>query len=145
MSATAISNQTPEFLFATSGENFRAESPFPGVELEPTSISTTSDVVTATEVARGTQSTWNKTSLKHRIDILNRYHDLILEHQDEIASIIQRETGKARSHAVEEILQVAMISAYYAKNAKKFLAPHSRAGVLPVLTQVRVMPAPKGG
>ena len=144
MSATAISNQTPEFLFATSGENSRPESPFPGVELEPTPISTTSDVVTATEVARARQITWNKTSLKHRIDILNRYHDLILEHQDELASIIQRETGKARSHAVEEILQVAMISAYYAKNAKKFLAPDSRAGVLPFLTQVRVMPAPKG-
>lgn len=144
MSTTAISSQTPAFLYATSGEFFQAESPFPGVDIAPIPISTRADVETAVAVARGAQTTWFQTSLDHRIAILDRYHDLILKHQDELASIIQRETGKARSHAVEEILQVAMISAYYAKNAKKFLAPDRRSGVLPVLTQVRVIPAPKG-
>lgn len=144
MSTTAISSQTPAFLYATSGEFFQAESPFPGVDIAPIPISKRADVETAVAVARGAQTTWFQTSLDHRIAILDRYHDLILKHQDELASIIQRETGKARSHAVEEILQVAMISAYYAKNAKKFLTPDRRSGVLPVLTQVRVIPAPKG-
>ncbi len=144
MSTLTTANETPEFLYATSGEIFRAESPFPGVEIAPTPISTKADVVSATAVARAAQLAWSQTSLKHRVVILNRYHDLVLEHQDELASIIQRETGKARAHAVEEVLQVAMISAYYAKNAKKLLTPSNRAGVLPVLTQVKVMPAPKG-
>ena len=144
MSTTAISSQTPGFLYATSGEFFQAESPFPGIAIMPTPISTVADVGTAVSVARREQIAWSQTSLNHRIAMLDRYHDLILEHQDELASIIQRETGKARAHAVEEILQVAMISAYYAKHAKKFLAPERRSGVLPVLTQVKVIPAPKG-
>jgi succinate-semialdehyde dehydrogenase / glutarate-semialdehyde dehydrogenase len=144
VSTTVISSETPIFLYSTSGEFFRAESPFPGVEIAPTPISTQADVTTAVSVARSAQTTWSQTSLNHRIAILDRYHDLILEHQDELASIIQRETGKARSHAVEEILQVAMVSAYYAKNAKKFLAPDRRSGVLPVLTKVKVIPAPRG-
>lgn len=144
MSATTTSDETFGFLHATSGQFSQAESPFPGVEIPQTPVSTPADVAVAVEVARSAQVDWSQTSLKHRIGILKRYHDLILEHQDELASIIQRETGKARYHAVEEILQVAMVSAYYAKVGKKLLAPKNRAGVIPLLTQVKVMSAPKG-
>ena len=43
-----------------------------------------------------------------------RFHDLLLERQNEVLDIIQLETGKARRHAFEEILDTAVVCRYYA-------------------------------
>ena len=40
--------------------------------------------------------------------IFLRYHDLILDHQEQLLDLVQIESGKARRHAVEEIYDVAI-------------------------------------
>jgi succinate-semialdehyde dehydrogenase/glutarate-semialdehyde dehydrogenase len=73
-----------------------------------------------------------------------KYHDLILQRQDEILDIIQLETGKARRHAFEEIMDVAMVSRYYALNTERHLETRRRKGALPGLTFTRELRPAKG-
>src|SRR5205823_2492496 len=46
----------------------------------------------------------------------------------------QIESGKARRHALEEVLDVAIVARYYANTARRHLRAHRRRGALPLLT-----------
>ena len=85
-------------------------------------------------MARVAQSSWAKTDFAEREAILMRVHDLVLERQDEVIDVIQLESGKARRHAFEEILDVALVSRYYARSARRLLRTRRRRGALPFLT-----------
>ena len=52
-----------------------------------------------------------------------RFHDLLLHRQDEVLDLIQLETGKARRHAFEEILDTAVVARYYARHSAGLAAP----------------------
>lgn len=119
-------------------------SPFPGERIEAVPVSTVLDTITAVVHAREAQANWSHTTLAHRAEILNRYHDLVLERQDLLLDVIQRETGKARGHAMEEIFHVAMIARFYATDGRAALKHDSRAGAIPVFTDVEVHHQPKG-
>ena len=71
----------------------------------------------------------------HRRAIFLRYHDLVLDHQEQLLDLVQIEGGKARRHAVEEIYDVAINARYYAYHAAGFLRPRRRQTPLPILTQ----------
>ena len=58
----------------------------------------------------------------------------MLARQDELLDVIQLESGKARRHAFEEILDTALVARYYANTAQRHLRAHRRRGALPVLT-----------
>jgi succinate-semialdehyde dehydrogenase / glutarate-semialdehyde dehydrogenase len=51
-----------------------------------------------------------------------------------LLDVIQLESGKARRHAFEEILDVALVARYYARSARRLLRTRRRRGALPVLT-----------
>jgi acyl-CoA reductase-like NAD-dependent aldehyde dehydrogenase len=80
--------------------------------------------------------------LRQRIFL--RFHDLVLDRQDELLDLIQWESGKARSHAFEEVAHVAMTARYYARTGGKQLAGGRRYGILPLLTRVDVHQVPLG-
>ena len=71
-------------------------------------------------------------------------HDLILDRQDEIIDLVCWESGKARKHAFDEPLHVALTARYYARTAHEHLDPSRKAGVVPGLTRVEVNRVPKG-
>ncbi|WP_205730194.1 succinic semialdehyde dehydrogenase [Blastococcus sp. TF02-8] len=73
-----------------------------------------------------------------------RYHDLVLERQEQILDVAQVETGKARVSAFEELADVAMTARYYAHTAARHLRPTRRQGALPVLTRTTEHHHPKG-
>ena len=58
----------------------------------------------------------------------------MLERQDELLDVIQLESGKARRHAFEEILDTALVARYYANTAQGHLRARRRRGALPMLT-----------
>ena len=60
------------------------------------------DVSVAVERGRDAQRRWRETSLANRRAILLRFHDLILNRQDEVLDLLQLESGKARRHGFEE-------------------------------------------
>ena len=119
-------------------------SPFPGVTIESVPESSKQDVALAVAKARKAQTAWANTEVSHRVKILDRFHKLLIENQDELLTTIQAETGKSRFHAADEILGLAMITAHYAKIGKRALAPKRRAGALPIFTKTYVLSQPKG-
>jgi succinate-semialdehyde dehydrogenase / glutarate-semialdehyde dehydrogenase len=90
------------------------------------------------------QVQWAARPVAERAEVLLRLHDLVLAHQDEVLDLIQLENGKARRHAFEEVIDVALTSRYYAHTAEEYLRPKRRQGVQLMLTEVWEHLHPKG-
>ncbi len=127
-----------------SRDEIEVEAPFSGEVLGSVPRCTGEDVREATGRARAAQDLWARTSFGERARILMRFHDLVLERQDEALDIVQLETGKARGHAFEEVLDVAVVARYYARSAARLLRPRRRQGAYPLLTSTREYRHPKG-
>jgi succinate-semialdehyde dehydrogenase / glutarate-semialdehyde dehydrogenase len=102
------------------------------------------DIEDAYARARAAQREWAQRPLRERTAVFARLHDLILREQAEILDILQTETGKARHHAFEEVVDVAINCRYYARTAGQALGSKRRAGALPLLTTAREVRHPKG-
>jgi succinate-semialdehyde dehydrogenase / glutarate-semialdehyde dehydrogenase len=116
-------------------EEMVIEQPFTGAPLGVVPKSAPEDLAAALGRARAAQRAWATTSFAERKRVLLRFHDLVLKRQDELLDLVQLEAGKARRHAVEEILDVAIVSRYYANTAERHLRAHRRRGALPLLTK----------
>lgn len=121
-----------------------AHAPFTGALLASIPAGTDRDVERAVALARSAQRAWAIRSFADRAAIFLRFHDLVLRRQDEILDLIQLETGKARRHAFEEVLDTAIVSRYYAFHAQKLLRPRRRNGALPLLTRTHELRSPVG-
>ena len=131
-------------LIATSGRTVQVESPINGGPLANIPQSSEDDVKEAYARARRAQAAWARTSLEERSQILLRLHDIVLERQDEIMDLIGWENGKARKHAFDEPLHIALTARYYARTAHQHLDTQRKLGVVPGLTRVEVNRVPKG-
>ncbi len=115
-------------------EPMELRNPANGKLLATTPKCTADDVELAVNRARAAQERWKKSDFATRRELLLRFHDLVLDRQDEILDVIQLESGKARRHAFEEILDAAIVARYYANTAERYLRPRRARGVFPVLT-----------
>jgi succinate-semialdehyde dehydrogenase/glutarate-semialdehyde dehydrogenase len=131
-------------LLATSGEVAQSVSPINGQPLGAIPQSSIDDVDAAFARARAAQAAWARTSLDERSRIMMRFHDLVLEHADEIMDIAVWESAKARRDAYNEVYHVALTARYYAKTAHRHLDTTRRQGVLPALTRIDLNRVPKG-
>jgi succinate-semialdehyde dehydrogenase / glutarate-semialdehyde dehydrogenase len=131
-------------LTATTGRTVQVESPINGGPLANVPQSSEGDVKEAFARARRAQAAWARTPLEERSEILLRLHDLVLERQDEIIDLICWESGKARKHAFDEPLHIALTARYYARTAHQHLDTQRKIGVVPGLTRVEVNRVPKG-
>jgi succinate-semialdehyde dehydrogenase / glutarate-semialdehyde dehydrogenase len=124
-------------LVTTAGgerERIEVENPATGELLGTVPRCKAEDVAAAVERARAAQAAWRRTDWAERRRVLLRFHDLVLDRQRELLDLIQLESGKARRHAFEEIIDVAVVSRYYARTAERHLRTHRRRGALPLLT-----------
>jgi succinate-semialdehyde dehydrogenase/glutarate-semialdehyde dehydrogenase len=119
---------------AAPREGMEIEQPFTGAPLGVVPRCAVEDVAPAVARARAAQAAWAQTSFAERKRILLRFHDLVLARQDEILDLLQLESGKARRHAFEEVLDVAIVARYYANTAARHLRSRRRRGALPFLT-----------
>ncbi|MEZ5137679.1 MAG: succinic semialdehyde dehydrogenase [Acidimicrobiales bacterium] len=119
-------------------------SPLTGEVLGEVPIGTADDVAQAMAECRRVQARWAATPVKQRAQVLLRYHDLVLEHQDELLDLIQAENGKARVWAFEEIMDQAITARYYARLAPRALKPHRRLTAMPGLVSATEHHVPKG-
>ena len=131
-------------LTATSGRTVPVETPLTGAPLAHIPQSSLEDVQEAYERARRAQAVWARTSVDERAAMLMRLHDLVLDRQDEIIDLIVWESGKARKHAFDEPLHIALTARYYARTAHQHLDTERKIGVVPALTRVEVNHVPKG-
>lgn len=105
---------------------------------------TAEEVVAAAKRARELQAAWAARPVSERAEVLMRLHDLVLDHQEEVLDLIQLENGKARRHAFEEVIDVALTARYYAHTAEESLRPKRRQGVQLLMTEVWEHHHPKG-
>ena len=127
-----------------SSDPLRPVAPYDGQVTASIPTSTAEDVTHAVEVVRVGAAAWRARAYADRAAVMLRFHDLFIEHQDEILDLIQWEMGKARFSAWQEILQVANLARHYARVGEKYLAPTSVRGAVPGLTKVRETRVPKG-
>ncbi len=134
---------------ATDGprRKLRIKSP---VTLEPIGeieCGTRSDVEAAVERARKAQVDWAATPIDERAKLMWKLLDLYVDAQDEIIDAVIEETGKARTEAIGmEVFSGCDSISYYAKNAKKFLAPEKRKihGLMGFAKKLKVVFKPLG-
>lgn len=127
-----------------SGDAVDVPAPFTGEPLVTLPQASTGDVAAAYAAARAAQPAWAATPARERAAVLVRLHDLVLSRQDEALDILQWETGKARAHAFEEVLETAVCALYFGRHAPRLLAPKRRTGAFPVLTRAVEARRPKG-
>ena len=108
--------------------------PFTGAELGRVPLGTPADVREAVRRARAAQPTWAACSVRDRARVVLRFHDLLLDRREEVLDLIQLESGKARRHALEEVLDTAVVATHYATHAPHYLRPRRHRGALPLLT-----------
>jgi acyl-CoA reductase-like NAD-dependent aldehyde dehydrogenase len=101
----------------------------------------------AVERARKAQAGWAGLSIDERASTMWRLLDLFVKRQDEIVEVVVRETGKARAEAIGmEVYSPCDSIAYYAKNARRFLAPEKRRihGLMGFAKKLRIVYKPLG-
>ncbi|WP_067709504.1 succinic semialdehyde dehydrogenase [Nocardia yamanashiensis] len=133
-----------ELVPATSGQTNTVHAPMTAEPLAALPISGLDDVEHAFTQARAAQREWADLPPRRRAEVLSNFHDLVLDHQQTLLDFIQWETGKARKHAFDEVLDTALVANYYARRGPGYLAPQRRTGAVPVLTQTWVLHQPKG-
>ncbi|MDQ1614230.1 MAG: succinate-semialdehyde dehydrogenase / glutarate-semialdehyde dehydrogenase [Actinomycetota bacterium] len=118
--------------------------PFTGRPLAQLPMSTEADLDGAFAAAARAQPAWAGRPLAERTAVFARLHDLVLTRQDEVLDLIQLETGKARRHAFEEVVDVAINARHYSRRAASYLAPKASGGLVPVLSRTATLRHPVG-
>ncbi|MFJ4868670.1 succinic semialdehyde dehydrogenase [Streptomyces sp. NPDC088757] len=143
---------TPSFLqrltarvsAAPNAARVTTTAPYTGVPLADLPVSTPGDVEDAFARARVAQKAWAATPIAERKKVLLRYHDLVLARQDQALDLMQAENGKTRRDAFLEVVDIGIVSRYYARTAAKYLGPKRRRGAIPLLTHTTELRHPKG-
>ncbi|MGV0688451.1 aldehyde dehydrogenase family protein, partial [Mycolicibacterium thermoresistibile] len=120
------------------------EEVFTGKELTTIPVGTADDVTAAFAKARAAQARWAERPVKERAAIIERFGELVARNRDFLMDVAQAETGKARSAAQEEIVDMILNSRYYAREATKLLSPKRVQGLLPGIVKTVVNHHPKG-
>lgn len=131
-------------VMASNGDMYQAVSPIPTEAMAAFPLSNGDDVKNAVERARGVFENWSRSSMSEREKIMRKLQKLILRQRHELLDIIQRETGKARSHALEELVHVVMTARYLEMNGASVIKSRSREGAIPLQTNTYVNHMPVG-
>jgi succinate-semialdehyde dehydrogenase/glutarate-semialdehyde dehydrogenase len=89
------------------------------------------ETVQAIEAANRALGTWRKTNAKQRGEIIRRWYELIVEHKEDLATLITLEEGKPLAEARAEIDYAASFVQWFSEEAKRVYG--------------EVIPAPKDG
>nr|WP_263326475.1 CoA-acylating methylmalonate-semialdehyde dehydrogenase [Neobacillus sp. Marseille-Q6967] len=81
----------------------KVPNPATGEELAVVPLSTREDLDTAVKSAKEAFKTWSKTPVPKRSRILFKYQQLLVEHWDELATLITKENGKSFKEAYGEV------------------------------------------
>ena len=127
-----------------SGDCTVVRSPFVEDALGAVGNGTEADVDEAFRIARSAQKDWAAKPVADRVKAMEQFHKSVVKRQDLLADLVQLETGKDRTAALDEVLDVLNNARYYANNAAGFLSTKRRAGAFPVITSTKEQRFPKG-
>ena len=129
---------------AQAGPMIEPIAPYTEQALPSIPTSTAEDVADAVATSRKAQKAWAMIPAAHKAKTMLRFHDLLVDRQNEVIDLIQLEMGKSRVNAWQEILQVGNIARHYARKGTSYLETNKVRGVMPGLTKVREVRVAKG-
>lgn len=118
--------------------------PLTGNKLHEIDAHSASDVALRFQSAREAQPAWAAIGGKARARVASQLVDSLIAKQEELMDMLQKETGKSRSHAFEEITGALAAISYYAKVAPKLMKRQKVRGGVPLLITAYTEPAPVG-
>ncbi len=104
---------------SSRGKVFRVANPATGEVLAQISDLSTHGTRDAIDAAHAAQPAWAAKSAKQRADLLKKLHRLMVEHADDLATILTLEMGKPWAEARGEILYGASFIEWFAEEARR--------------------------
>ena len=104
-----------------SRESFEVTNPADGSAIASVPLDGPAEVAATVARVRANQPAWEELGIKGRAQWLYKLRDWILDHQDEIADTMQRETGKVRGEAAGEAVYLLDLINFYGKKAGKYI------------------------
>jgi alpha-ketoglutaric semialdehyde dehydrogenase len=114
---------------AADGRTFAKIDPATGREICRVARSTAADIELAVEVARRAQPAWAAMTVVKRGDILRQIALLMREQRDAIASLVARETGKAKKDALGETDAAIEMGFFVAGEGRRFYGQTTTSAV----------------
>jgi acyl-CoA reductase-like NAD-dependent aldehyde dehydrogenase len=105
----------------SSRESFEVINPADGSAIANVPLDGPAEVAETVARVRANQPAWEALGIKGRAQWLYKLRDWILDHQDEIADTMQRETGKVRGEAAGEAAYLTDLINFYGKKGHKFI------------------------
>ncbi|KAH1356908.1 hypothetical protein KXX33_006914 [Aspergillus fumigatus] len=114
---------------AESQKRFDVTNPANGNVIGSCPESDAKDAQKAIDAAAAALPAWRSLSGRNRGRILRRWYELVLENQEDLATLITMENGKAKSDAVGEVLFAASFLEWFSEEAARLygdVVPHSQ-------------------
>jgi len=108
-----------EWIDADSGETIAVNNPATGATLAEVPKLGTAEVRRAIEAAEAAFPDWRDRVAKERSQILRRFYELMIEHQEDLAIILTSEQGKPLAEARGEIGYAASFLEWFGEEAKR--------------------------
>jgi acyl-CoA reductase-like NAD-dependent aldehyde dehydrogenase len=105
----------------TGRDTFEVTNPADGSAIASVPLDGPAEVAATVARVRGNQPAWEALGIKGRAKWLFELRDWILDHQDEIADTMQRESGKVRGEAAGEAVYLVDLINFYGKKARKYI------------------------
>lgn len=93
--------------------------PATGEKLAEVPVLDEQQILQSVETSQAAQILWKKYAPKERANILKKWFDLLLKHQQELATLLTLEQGKPYKEALGEISYAASYLEWYAEEAKR--------------------------
>lgn len=104
---------------ADSGEQIDVDNPATGEIVGRMPKLGRAETERAIEAAESAWPAWRALTAQERADILMKWYELMLEHQDELAAIMTAEQGKPLKEAAGEIVYAASFMRWFAEEARR--------------------------
>lgn len=108
-----------QWVDSRSGETIAVTNPADGNTIGSVPAVSAEQVRQTIESADAALPDWRRCAAKARSEILNRWYQLIMEHQDDLALILTTEQGKPLAEAKGEIAYAAAFIQWFAEEAKR--------------------------
>jgi acyl-CoA reductase-like NAD-dependent aldehyde dehydrogenase len=102
-------------------ESFEVINPADGSVIAKVPVDDPTGVAATVARVRANQPAWEALGIKGRAEWLGKLRDWLIDHQDQIADTMQRETGKVRAEAMNEVPYVTDLINFYGKKARKYI------------------------
>ena len=119
-----------KFVDASDKTTMDIVNPYTGKVIDKVPNCTEKDVNRAVEYAKKAQVSWAKVPVHKRVDILDKFLDLVDENKDDLAKTLTHETGKPITQSYAEVANVRIAFTAFMEKAK-----HLYGNVIPAGTE----------